>query len=387
METIVCDISAFQYWRTPPIVRLLAAAPEDNPILQSLVSQDELTSLRLNLSETLPLSKTCSVSSPHWRKAGTRSRNIRDIYALLSVSMAGPVDTLVQSDSERHESSLLRARLWSAELPLGSTAPLSDELSVASPELALHQLAARTTLVRTVLLASELCGSFSIYQAPAPVARILQRLLDSRRLPRLGGWGPCTDRNGNLSNLWSRKPLVTPHELATFAENSESRNGRARLLKASELVVPNAASPFEAQAGVLLGFSRRHGGEGYSGFEHNKQIRLSSEARLLAGKDTCYCDIYFDEGLDVECQSALCHSTESSLLSDSNRSAGLELMGVKVLPVTFEHLTSTRRFTALAHAVANMRGLSYRKKTSSQLEASVNLRREVLVDWKSLPFV
>ena len=37
MEAIVCDISAFRYWRVPPIVRLLAAGPIDDSLLQDLI--------------------------------------------------------------------------------------------------------------------------------------------------------------------------------------------------------------------------------------------------------------------------------------------------------------------------------------------------------------
>lgn len=46
METIICDISAFQYWRIPPVVRLLTEAPPDDPLLLNLVDGEELERLR-----------------------------------------------------------------------------------------------------------------------------------------------------------------------------------------------------------------------------------------------------------------------------------------------------------------------------------------------------
>lgn len=46
MDAIVSDISAFRYWRIPPLVRLLVSAPEDDALLQSIVSEEELTRLR-----------------------------------------------------------------------------------------------------------------------------------------------------------------------------------------------------------------------------------------------------------------------------------------------------------------------------------------------------
>lgn len=35
MDTIICDITAFDYWRIPPIVQLLLAGNETDPVLTS----------------------------------------------------------------------------------------------------------------------------------------------------------------------------------------------------------------------------------------------------------------------------------------------------------------------------------------------------------------
>ena len=58
METIICDISAFQYWRIPPVVRLLTEAPPDDPLLLNLVDGEELERLRAG-SAGLPLARAC----------------------------------------------------------------------------------------------------------------------------------------------------------------------------------------------------------------------------------------------------------------------------------------------------------------------------------------
>lgn len=202
MDAIVSDISAFRYWRIPPLVRLLVSAPEDDALLQSIVSEEELTRLR----------QGCA------------------------------------------------------------------------------QLASRASIVRTVLLATELCGSFSVYEAPACVREVLQTLVNEKRLPKLDGWSPCLDSEGQITNLWTRRPLVSRDGLLKVAEEASCRNGRARLKEAADLMVPGAASPFEAQTGVILGFSRQRGGEGHTGFSHNRRIALSREARALARRASCYCD-------------------------------------------------------------------------------------------------
>lgn len=386
METIICDISAFLYWRVPPVVRLLASAADDDPLLANLVSPEELSNLCAGCAE-LPLARACASSGTHWRAAGEASRAIRTSSALLSVCMEGPVDVLVTRREQTRRATIVRPRLWSAGVPQGELSRISDDLRVVSPGFALLQLARRASLARTVLLAAELCGSFAVYSAPECLREVLQRLVDANLLPRMGGWEPCLDREGKLTDLWSRKPLVTPADLRRIAEQSPSPGGRERLLEAARLVTPGAASPFEARAGIILGFSRRRGGEGQDGFAHNQRIALTPEARALAGRLSCYCDLYWREGLDLECQSRLAHDVGSSFLSDSDRTAALKLIGVEVLPVTYRQLKNEARTQALSKMVAEKRGVSWAPPTERQRAAGRRLRGEVLVDWGSLPFV
>ncbi len=149
-------------------------------------------------------------------------------------------------------------------------------------------------------------------------------------------------------------------------------------------MVPGAASPFEAQTGVILGFSRQRGGEGHTGFSHNRRIALSREARALARRASCYCDLYWDEGLDLECQSKLAHASGSGYLSDADRATALELMGISVLPVTYAQLTTEERVVALSRAVAEKRGVAWQPPTARERELGSGLRSEVLRDWSTL---
>lgn len=386
METIICDISAFLYWRVPPVVRLLVSAADDDPLLANLVSPEGLAELRAGCAE-LPLARACASSGIHWRAAGEASRAIRSSAALLSVGMEGPVDVLVTRREQTRRATVVRPRLWSAGVSQEELSRVSEDLSVVSPEFALLQLARRASLVRTVLLASELCGSFAVYTAPECVREVLQQLVEGNVLPRMGGWDPCLDREGKLTDLWSRKPLATPADLRRIAEQSPSSGGRERLLEAVRLVNAGAASPFEAKAGVILGFSRRRGGEGQGGFVHNQRIALAPEARALARRFSCYCDLYWSEGLDLECQSRLAHDIGSSFLSDSDRTAALRLMGVEVLPVTYRQLKNEARTQTLSKMVAEKRGVSWAPPTERQRVAGQRFRGEVLVDWEGLPFV
>lgn len=386
MDITVCDISAFQFWRVPPVVRLLAGAPEGDDDLCRYFDPDKVLALRMEMASSLPLCRACLRDGKRWRCFADVASAVRDASIFLSAGIDRPVDLLFDSVNELHTSGVYHGRVLSCGLLPGERLQVADGLSVVSPAFALQQLATRASLTRTVMLASEVCGSFAVYRAPAPIAGFLQRQLSAGRLPNYGGWSTCVSSTGKLTDLWRREPLLTPSELAKSAGLSDSGRGRKRLLRAAELVVPDAASPFEARAGMLLGLSKRLGGEGLGGFAHNKKIELSGQARLLAGRNCCYGDLVWDEGLDLECQGADFHDNARSYLSDSERTAALELMGYRVLPVTHEQLRSPARLDALAEVVSMILGVRRVPKTEAQRDSERKLRDELFEDWYRLPF-
>lgn len=389
METVICDITAFDYWRIPPIVHLLLTGEGDDPVLRDLATVEEIEALRIEVLSALPLCKRFFGYSGREGVLGEYSKALLAVAPLIGVAHDDPVDVLVGSPDECHSSALIRPRMNSRELPVGSKTQVYEDVYVTRPAATLMQLAGRASLVRTVLLASELCGSFAVYEAPAPIRKLLQTIQKRRKkgIPTIDGWRPFVNADGTLGNLWSRPPLVTPKELRDYAQECSGQRGCARLRQAADLVKPGAASPFEAQTGVLLGFSYRRGGEGFGSFRFNKKVRLTRDARLLAQRNHCYCDLYWDKGLDLECQSTLVHQNQKSFLSDSDRTAALRSMGIDVLPVTFDQINDETRFDALAETVAKMLGQERKAKTELQAKAAKALREEVLVDWESIQVV
>lgn len=386
MDTIICDISALRFWRTPPVVRLLASGQVEGTSLQKHVTEERLARLQNDLVVSLPI---CGLftSGARWRRLGRRARNLRDVFLPLAPCLSAPVDLLVDRPGARR-TDLIRPHVWSGELPPGSIVPISDEVYVASPAFALQQVVTRATLVDGLMIASELCGSFAVYDCPAPVKRVVNDLLSSDASKRVfnarGAWRPCLN-GGAISSLWSRPQLVEPHELLEFAEMSGSTRGKARLREVAELVKPGAASPLEVQTGMLLGLSRRRGGEGLDGYEYNKRVPLSTRAQALAQKSACVCDLYYaSANLDIECQSKLVHDNEESLISDFDRSAALREMGINVLFASSGIVASPRRFDAFADLVANELGINRPKQTDAHRSASVKLRARLDCDWRRL---
>ena len=378
MDITICDKTALNYWRIPPVVQLLAAAPEADIRLDAVLTPYDFERLSANY-----FAAQSGLLPKHCGRAGEAYRGLMDVVPLLALCGDGPFDVLCSHRGELRESSLVRPRLWSAALPTSAIRSVADGLFVTSPEFTLQQVAAHESFEHTLIIASWFCGSFSVFHTPDPMAGIIQRLCNAGKLPSIGGWSPCLDSNGSLTDLWSHDPLTTPADLRHLAETADSPRGRAQLARVAKSVVAGAASPFEVQAGILLGLPARFGGAGLGGFEHNKGISLTPDAALIAQRGGCYCDLYWDEGLDLECHSKTWHSARDAQLSDFARETALELMGIDVVALTFDQLRSKRQFDAIVRIVADKLGRKTRAKSASARAAEAKLREEVLgFDWQ-----
>lgn len=385
METTICGITAFNYWRIPPIVHLLLAGASDDTTLQSIIDSDLLQDFRVRALNELDLCKLFFSPSARTRCLGATSRETRRAIPMLASNHTGPLDILACARGQYHTSALLRPHLWTGDIPSGGRVHLADDIWMATPELILQQFAAHSSLTQLVMMGDELCGSFAVYNPPPLIRECLQRIHERRGIPKLAGWEPLVDGKGNLTNLWSRPPLATPQTILRFAEMSDTRRGRLRLQQAAALMREGAASPFEVRAGILLGLPRRLGGEGFEDFTFNHKVALSREGRLLAQRQFCMCDLFWEEGnLDLECQSAVVHQEERSFLSDSDRCAALSYMGINVLPITYAQLRDAQRFAALTKTIARFLGTHPRKKTSTQAQRAEELRREVMGSWSHI---
>ncbi len=383
MDTRICDISALKLWRTPPVVRLLVAGPEDSSLLTRGVDMDELAEFRSSLYTALPFCKSFA-NSRAWCHYTDHARTLREQFMPLAPSLDTPIDVLYGNPSKRSSSALIRPRTWSGELPFGSFVSLTDDIAVAAPQFALQQFAARAPWARTYMVASELCGSFAVYDPPPVIGTYLQKLIDCNELPICDGWEPCLS-NGRLTSLWKRPPLLTPDDIVAFANNCESTRGKAKILSVADQLKPNAASPLEVQAGMMLGLPRRRGGEGFSGFEYNARVDLSKNARALAQRGYCLCDLLWEEqGLDVECQGMMAHNSWGSYISDFDRAAALGQMGIRVLFATSGSVFDHSRRGAFIAAVADALGKRVRPKSAAELKAETALHDELMVDWSRL---
>ena len=391
METMtLCGWSAFRMHRVPPVALWLAL----------LADADHLR----------------RPSARGYRKAA---------HLLARLGFDAPADICAPTDRLRPTTAHLNARVRklstttikpvSQPVPipldvlehLGLASPPFD-LRALSPEASLLSLAPRLGPERLALAASELMGSFGIFRptpdlqsrlsmaarkgatSPSTVdeAGTLPRSI--RREARYGRWQQLTEPDKAPSNLWQRDPLLTHARLAAFVQDAEGLHGCDILRGACRMAVPGTASPFEAQAAILLGQPRRRGGEGLGTPVCNKKVVLDPGAKALAHQAVCYCDLYFEgprsgRRLAIECHSRTWHARgDEKRVADANRQAALERMGIDVMLLTHEMLRDAK---ALSHFVELARaklGLRQPRDSKDLRERRERLRSAVLGvrDWE-----
>lgn len=371
MDTCICDISALRFWNTPPLVTaIMCSGPEDARDL-GFSSAEQMEAVRRSILEESGLYALCSKGGRRWNAAGSHSVNLREIAPLLAAGLEPPIHVLARTQSERHSSGLVTPALWTSEIPPGAFIQVAESVRVATPEFALLQLAKRLGLNRCLLIASGLCGTYAEYRAP----RALERYL--AHAAQIGGWRPYLI-GSKLQTLWQREPLTTPDSIRRMATLASHARGAGKLARVSELVFPGAASPFESKAGLILSLPTSLGGYGHEGMVHNKQVLLRAGSQRLSEKRCCFCDLYWEEGVDVECQSRMAHENEVSFLSDSERATALLNEGIAVLPLTYAQLSNRSRLDEFAQVLAKLRGIAPKSCSNRQLQKADALFNDLL---------
>ena len=295
-----------------------------------------------------------------------------------------PLDCTVFHANKRRSSKYYRYHLSNTDLPFGCFRPCNHGCYVASPPYALLTSAAFLTETQLLMLAFEFCGTYSVYSPRTRTEKLLQDAYAKRAINPTDGWNRVCSATGKASNLWKREPLTTPDELLAFCTEARGLAGAKRLRRVASLVTGVCASPFEAQASILLGLPRRLGGQGYH-FNNNHRIELTTSAQAIYPHTCCYADIFFEAtdehpALDIECQGRSVHDNEAASISDSNRIAALQSMGIEVIPLTFEQFYDADRLGAILDLIATKLDTSIKPKTERQLSIETNRRHDVLVD-------
>ncbi len=88
--------------------------------------------------------------------------------------------------------------------------------------------------------------------------------------------------------------------------------------------------------------------------------------------------------MDIECQSAFIHEHAEAFLSDAERTAALQSMGIQVVPLTYKTLINPRGFHAFIETVERQLDIPLRKKTPWMEDREKELDRLLFMDWSKL---
>lgn len=349
MEDIICDISAFHFYRTPPQVLMLL--PE--------LSSSREQAVRMKLSQHV---------------------TVANILGL-------PLHLLVKNKNQSTGANYIKHHTWQHKLPDESICNYDFFGQVTSPLFTLFTMAGHISEVELVMAMYEMCGNFSLFKPNDTIQELLRVARQQDTLPPSFGWTPVVDTQDRPTNLWKRSPLIELDELQAFAQTmSHYRNGK-KFEKAANSVTGVASSPFEVQASLLLSLPRSRGGYGLSGIQNNKKIRFTRSAKTLVQKDYCLADIYIeneDRCVAIECQGAVVHTGETPSTADADRTTALQSMNVPVVLLTYKQIADPKHFEIIVRHIFDLLGLPYSSKTARQQAAEQQLRQELFIDWNTL---
>lgn len=175
MKDLLCDISAFRYWRLPPQVRALCP-PLPRP---------EEDRQRYDLARN-PTAK---------------------------VALGFPLYTLVRTRNKRTCPAGMRQRLFLGELPGESVLETEHGFLITSPLMTAFIMLRHLTDLQLLLVLAEMCGLFAVCALPAALEAELSRAIDSGAISTTFGWVRCPSEDGAASNLWRRDALVLGGDL------------------------------------------------------------------------------------------------------------------------------------------------------------------------------
>ena len=351
MKDLLCDISAFRYWRLPP--QALALCP------------------------------------PLPRPEEDRQRYGLARNPTAAVVLGLPLHTLVGTRNKRTCPASVRQRLFLGELPRASVLETEHGFLVTSPLLTAFIMSRHLTDLQLLLVLAEMCGLFTVCALPAALEAELSRAIESGAIPATFGWARCPSEDGAVSNLWRRDALVLDGDLDRFCSDVCGMRYGKRFVAVSHLVPLGAASPFEVETYLLFGLPRSLGGEGFCGIELNVEVVLSTSAQSIVGKSRVYIDLLLSSPngkrqVAIECQGKASHGRAGDGLRDADRMTALQAMGYDVFLLTHGQISDEDRFRAIVKAVCRLLDVEYRDKSSEEQGAEALLRSELFVDWSKL---
>lgn len=235
-----------------------------------------------------------------------------------------PIHLLVHNQHQRLRRSGICYHVCTKSLPSGSFCRIDEGVFVASPELALAQMAKSLSPFQFVDLSMEFMGTYAL-------------------------------RNDRARGFATRQvPLVMPEGLFPPLEailGKRSFNQIASVLKHAE---SGSRSPMETREFLLFFLPKRFGGYGLPRARMNARIELCPSEQRGTNRRHVECDLFWPEhNIAVEYDGAIDHASHEARMRDATKRNVLQARGIRQFTITARQILDARAFDAVVRNIAN----------------------------------
>ena len=387
MAVIICNISALEYYRTPPQARDVQLSADcagtrslpSNIATPQTNASDAIIALHRNIYGRLkglsfPI-HIATTSNQRFRAPQVKWHNLQRLspsdLVLVSEGMyvTSPVRTLF--DLTRGQTRGAIAKLIMEFLGLYTSASSNPLISDAINQLRSNNLL--TTGTETLAAYYDTKGRPILFPSD-----------HGKELP----WTYCGTSTKHASTLWKRRPLCTLDDLVEFARHMGGVSGIDVFQQAIAMVTPGSASPLESIIALLLGPSRRRGQEGIPKFYLNRQAAIPIDFVESLRSPVLVPDIgWFSENPRrllgcCEADGAEYHMPQDEkrrrFYDDSIRRTALAHICGTPITITYPQVTDLQKWDMVLNLIYRTLGLKPRKPTVAFLRVRDQFHRELM---------
>lgn len=312
MTLVLGHITALEYWLSPPATQATLTRQLTHREKRAIERSERV------LLETLSSVSTGVLSAPLHLLAAS-SKRVRSIPPLTWHTIT-------------------------TDLPDGAFRQISNDVLIASVELAFVQAAQTLSIIDLIRLGYELCGGYSLDEM-------------------------------SHGGFFKRNPLTTPCKLKQLIEMTPRMRGRAAAQRALRYVLPGSASPSETKLAIALTLPHKLGGLGLPPPELNKHIKLSAAEQRISGNHYLKCDLFWPENrLGVEYDSDDWHTGSEKISEDAARRNLLACANVTVLTVTRLQYNNREELIRTAKIIAKQLGTRFQPRCENFMQKHQALR-------------
>ena len=285
--------------------------------------------------ESAPCYFTNAQNSTAAEKAVNRIANECEVDLDSLRTKSGALHVLVDSCSKKWNSKSVECHRTSHPVPRGSFRKIAESVYIVSPEYCFMEMASVLPFAKLVEFGYVLCGTYTL--------------------------NPEADEKNR------RKPLASVQGIESFISKLPRKKGRVAALRALMYVREGSASPRETKNTLLLCLPVRIGGYGYPMPILNHTFNFSPEEQLAFGVPYAILDLWWpDYHFGIEYDGGEGHTEVADIARDRKKSSNLQYLGVMVMRVDKEQLSSPSEVYALAKKAARIMGIRFRKPTPEQ---------------------